>query len=226
MEIRLACQPSHTLAYCFLHHGESVEVETGAMAMMSDGLSVQMGIAGGIGAAIRRKTFGGENALTVRYTANVEGAWVAVSSRYPGDMAEVEVRGSIVVERGAAVAWEQGVRVDVKYAGIRSAVMQEGLITLRLVGAGKAVLASYGGMQPFELAAGQEMIVDTGHLIAWDESVEMRIGMLGSATTASLSGEGLVARLKGPGRVWCQTRSVAGLEELLGQLGTSQERGR
>lgn len=50
------------------------------------------------------------------------------------------------------------------------------------------------------------MIVDTGHLVAWDHTVDIEVGALGSAAAAAASGEGLVARVTGPGRVWVQTR--------------------
>ena len=59
------------------------------------------------------------------------------------------------------------------------------------------------------LKPGQEIIVDTGHLVAYDDTIQLQIGMLQNAVTAGLTGEGLVARMtaKDRGRVWIQTRS-------------------
>ena len=213
MQVTFSCQPAHTLAYCFLQYEESVEVEHGTMAMMSDGITASMGFGGSIGAAVRRKALGGERALSTRYTAQTQGAWVAVASPLPGDMAAVEVRDGVLCERGAVIAWDSGVEVDIKYAGARSIVLQADAVLLHLSGSGTAVFGAYGGIQMFELAEGQGMVVDTGHLIGWDMSVQLRVGVNGGAATAALSGEGLVARLSGPGRVWCQTRSMDVLQE-------------
>jgi uncharacterized protein (TIGR00266 family) len=213
MQVQFACQPAHTLAYCFLQYGESLDVEHGAMAMMSDGISVSMGLGGSVGAAIRRKAFGGENALTARYTATTHGAWVAVSPTLPGDLAAIDVSTPVLCDRGSVVAWDNAVSVDVTYSGARAIILREGVVLMHLSGEGTAIIGAYGGLQSFTLTPGQEMVVDTGHLVGWDETVKMRVGMLGSVTTASLSGEGLVARLTGPGRVWCQTRSVQAMRE-------------
>jgi len=215
MKVQFASQPAHTLAYCFLDHGESIEVEPGAMAMMSEGVSVTMGLGGSVGAAIRRKTFGGERALTTRYTAQTHGAWVAVAPTLPGDMTAIDVSTPVLCDRGAVVAWDSSVEVDVRYSGARAVILREGAVLIHLSGHGTAIVGAYGGLQPFTLVAGQEMVVDTGHLVGWDESVQLKIGMLGSATTATLSGEGVVARLVGPGRVWCQTRSVQAFQQWL-----------
>jgi uncharacterized protein (TIGR00266 family) len=213
MKVTFSCQPAHTLAYCFLDYEESLEVEHGAMAMMSDGIAASMGFGGSVGAALRRKALGGERALMTRYTAQTQGAWVAVASRLPGDMAAVEVGDGVLCDRGAVIAWDSGVEVDIKYAGARSIALSAGAVLLRLSGTGTAVFGAYGGIQMFDLDGGQDMVVDTGHLVAWDTSVQMRVGMIGGAATATLSGEGLVARMSGPGRVWCQTRSMDVLQE-------------
>lgn len=218
MQVKFSAQPAHTLAYCFLQHGESIEVEHGAMAMMSDGIAASVGVGGSMGAAIRRKTFGGENVFTTRYTATRHGAWVAVAPAMPGDMAAVDVTTPVVCNRGAVLAWDSSVEVDVKYAGARAIVLREGAVLLHLSGNGTAVFGSYGGIQEFTLVPGQEMVVDTGHLVAWEETVALKLGMLGSATTASMSGEGIVGRLVGPGRVWCQTRSMLAMEEWMASL--------
>ncbi len=221
MQVKFASQPAHTLAYCFLEHGESLDVEPGAMALMSDGIAASMGMGGSIGSAIRRKALGGERALTVRYTATRHGAWVAVAPPLPGDMAAVRVEGGVVCERGAVVAWDSGVDVDVRYAGARAIILREGVVLLHLSGSGTAVFGAYGGLQEFKLEQGQEMAVDTGHLVAWDSSVQIRLGVLGSAATATLSQEGIVARLTGPGRVWCQTRSAQAMREWMGSQSPS-----
>lgn len=72
-----------------------------------------------------------------------------------------------------------------------------------------------GGIETFDLAEGQTLVFDSGHVLAFTASMRPSVGPLGSVTTAALSGEDLVAQMHGPGRVWVQTRSVVELGKWL-----------
>ena len=218
MEVRLSCQPSYTLAYCFLEAGESVWSERGAMAALSAGVTVGAGFGrGGVSKALLRKETGGESLFMTKFTADVHGAWVALAPRYPGDIQTCAVvQGEdLLVQTGSLLGHSDGVEVDVKWAGVRNVVLHEGATVLRVHGDGEVLLASYGGLQRFELAAEEEMIVDTGHLVAYGIGVGIKLGMLGGARVAAMSGEGIVARLTGPGPVFIQTRAEQGLTSWL-----------
>jgi uncharacterized protein (TIGR00266 family) len=218
MDVRIACQPSYSLAYCTLDHGESMYAERGAMALMSAGVAVSAGVgSGGMARAAMRKAFGGESFFMGQYTAEVHGAWVAVAPKYPGDIdvVDLEETGGLVIERGAFLAAGQKVSVNVKYAGLRNVVMREGASFLHLTGAGLGLMCSYGGLQSYELGEGQELVVDTGHIVGFSDTVNMRVGPLSSVSTAVVTGEGLVALMTGPGRVWAQTRAESGLRDWL-----------
>lgn len=218
MEVKLACQPSYTLAYCFLGAGETVYSERGAMAALSAGVKVGANTGtGGISKALLRHEMGGESLFMTKYTAEVHGAWVALAPRYPGDIQLVEVYEGmqLLIQSGSLLGHSEGVEVDVKWAGVRNIVLREGATLLRAHGDGEVLIAAYGGLQRFDLAEGEEMVVDTGHLVAYGASVAVKIGMLGGARVAAMSGEGVVARLTGPGPVFVQTRAEQGLRSLI-----------
>jgi uncharacterized protein (TIGR00266 family) len=217
MEIKLTCAPSYTMAYCFLAADESVLVESGAMAAMSGGVRTGIGIgSGGVAKAAMRKVLGGESFFMGRYTADVHGAWVAVAPRYPGDVAHELLQGdALLVESGALLAVSESVNVDVKWAGVRSIVLREGATLLRCSGMGDLLIGSYGGIQRFTLAEREQLIVDTGHLVGFSDTIKPRVGALSSLTTSAIVGEGLVALLEGPGTVLLQTRAEQGLKNWL-----------
>ena len=56
-----------------------------------------------------------------------------------------------------------------------------------------------------------EYIVDTGHLVAYEPTIDVRIGMAGGLFSSIFSREGLVTRVRGPGRIYLQSRSFGGL---------------
>jgi uncharacterized protein (TIGR00266 family) len=218
MDVRLTCSPSYTLAYCHLAASEVVMVEAGAMAAMSAGVRTSGSVGpGGIGKAVMRKALGGEGFFMARYQAELEGAWVAVAPRYPGDIAAERITpdAGMLIEQGSLLAVSQGLSVDVKYAGVRNIVLQEGVTLLRVSGDGDLLAGTYGGLQRFVLGDGEQVIVDTGHLVGFSDTVKTKIHMLGGAATSVVSGEGLVGVITGPGVVLMQTRAEQALRSWL-----------
>jgi uncharacterized protein (AIM24 family) len=55
------------------------------------------------------------------------------------------------------------------------------------------------------------MIVDSGHLIAYDPGVRLKLQLSNGIFGSFFGGEGLVTRVEGNGRIFIQTRSVPGL---------------
>ncbi len=49
--------------------------------------------------------------------------------------------------------------------------------------------------------------MDTGHIVAFDESATFKVTKAGGMKSLFFSGEGFVCRFTGPGRVWLQTRN-------------------
>jgi uncharacterized protein (TIGR00266 family) len=219
MRVSFHAQPAYSMAVCYLDYGESMRAESGAMATMSDSIDVSADSGpGGVVKGLIRKQLGGESFFMGRYTAHMQDAWVAVAPKKPGDIIAIEVRHGapgLVAEAGSLLAMGEGVNVDVRWAGVRNILLREGATMLHLDGEGTALLCTYGGFVKHHLEAGQGMIVDTGHLVAYEDTCSVKVGMLGGMTTAAFSGEGLVAQIKGPGAVYVQTRAEAELKNWL-----------
>lgn len=219
VDVNLTCAPSYTIAYCTLAYGESVLVERGGMAAMSAGLEVSAGLgSGGVAKAAMRKAFGGESFFMGRYKAAVHGAWVAVAPPYPGDIMVLDLHGhgdGMRLESGALLAASEDVDINVKYAGLGSIVLREGATMLHVGGHGKVLVSSYGGIQQFNLREGESIVLDTGHLVGFSDTVRMQVGPLSGITTSAITGEGLVAHLTGPGLVLMQTRAEQGIVDWL-----------
>lgn len=218
MEISLRHQPSYTIAYVMLDGGERVFVERHALAAMSSGVSAKATAGGtGVGRALLRSAFGGEDFIFTCYQAELYDAWIAVAPAYPGDIAVLDIDGTapMLLQTGSLLAYSDGVDVGMRAGGVRSIVMQEGLAFLRAGGVGSAVISSYGAIEQLAVGDGEHLVVDTGHLVGFSESMPWRLEMLGSAATAALSGEGIVARFEGPGTVILQTRAERELRSWL-----------
>ena len=66
--------------------------------------------------------------------------------------------------------------------------------------------SEFGAIYPIEVDG--EYIVDTGHIVAFQESLNFSISKAGTSWINSyFGGEGLVCRFKGKGTVWCQSHN-------------------
>ena len=85
----------------------------------------------------------------------------------------------------------------------------ERLFRLTVSGHGKIWFGAYGGI--FTKDVTEIYIVDTGHLVAYENTIQMKVGMAGGIFSTFLSKEGLVSKVKGPGKIYLQSRSIGGL---------------
>jgi len=74
---------------------------------------------------------------------------------------------------------------------------------------GAVFIHAGGDFVEFDLQPGQTLQVDTGCIVAFDESVEYDIQFVGAIKTALFGGEGLfLATLSGPGHVLVQSMTL------------------
>lgn len=208
MEIEVIYRPAYSMGVIRLAGNEKVLVEGGSMVAMSQGLTLETAATGGILKSLGRSLFGGESFFQNTYQAPAGGGTIYVAPPLPGDLSILELHNeNLLVQSGAYVASEMGIKVETKWGGAKTFFSSEGLILLRASGSGKLLLSSYGAIHEVELAAGENLTVDTGHLVAFNEQLGFKVRAIGGIKSTLFSGEGLVVDLTGPGRVLLQTRS-------------------
>lgn len=209
MRAEILYRPSYSMGIVDLEPFEEVRVEAGAMVSMTEGMSLKTQMEGGLLRSLSRSLFGGESFFMNVYQAPDFGGQINLAPAMPGDMMilEMEPRDSLLVQGGAYVASSMGIEVDTSWGGAKTFFASEGLIMLRTIGDGLLILSSYGAIHPVELAPGQVYTIDTGHLVAFSESMPFRVRNVGGVRSTLFSGEGFVVDLTGPGRVFMQTRS-------------------
>jgi len=208
MEHEVLYRPSYSLLKVTLAPGESLVAESGAMVSMSDGVEIETSMRGGMLGALKRKVLGGESMFMNTFTAS-QGGEITLAPSMPGDVAAVAMEGrTLFAQSGSYLASSPEIEVDTKWGGAKTFFSREGLFLLKLSGMGTLYLSSYGAIHEIELAAGQKYIVDTGHMVSFDEGVEYKVKRVGGLKSTLLSGEGLVCELTGPGKISIQSRSL------------------
>lgn len=211
MQTEISSGPAFAFGEITLPPGGSVRVEAGAMAMTRGDVTMSTSTQGGFFKGLRR-SIGGESFFVNDFTSG-SGGVVGVAAALPGDMTQVRLDGprSLLVQSGSWIASDPAVDVDSSWGGGKSFFSGEGLILLRCSGQGDLLVSAYGAIRGATLAAGETMTLDTGHVVAFDDTVTYRVRKAGSWKSTLLGGEGLVTDFTGPGRVWLQTRSSTDL---------------
>ena len=219
MRASVEFEPSYAMLTVELAQGESVKAETGAMVAQQD-VAMQTGTAGGgLFGGIRRMV-SGESFFVNTFTAERDGGWVSLAPSTPGDIRSFHLpQGSnMFIQNGAFLACSQNVQTDASFQGFRGFFGGEGLFFIRAFsenGDGTVFYNAYGAIKRTRVTPGTELVVDTGHLVAFSDDVEYSIGKVGGIRSLVAGGEGLVMKFRGNGDVWIQTRNMASLADKL-----------
>jgi len=209
MQIEIGYRPAHSLARVVLAAGEAVRAESGAMVGMSTNVHMQTGATGGIMKGLFRKFVGGESFFQNTFTAQNGPGEVLLAHSLCGDMQVLDMTPSgFFIQSSSFIACSPNVTLDTKLGGFRTFFAGEGLFVLKATAdsPGQVIVGAFGGIQ--ELVCDNNMVIDTGHLVAWDATLEYSVGKSASGWIASFfSGEGLVCHFRGQGRIWIQSRN-------------------
>jgi uncharacterized protein (TIGR00266 family) len=207
MEFEITHRPSYAQLVLDLDAGEAVQAEAGAMVSHSEGIDVETTAEGGLLQSLSRSVFGGESFFLNRFTATRPGT-LRLAPALSGDMHHQELAGeTLYVQSTSYVAADPAVEVDTKFGGAKTFFGGEGLFLLELSGTGPAFLSSYGAIDPIHVDPGETAVVDTGHIVAFEETLDFDVRRVGGLKSTLFSGEGLVCEFSGSGTVWTQTRS-------------------
>ena len=125
---------------------------------------------------------------------------------------------TIYAEGGAYLAGSPGLDISTK-GSFKAMISGEGLFLQKISGTGTLFLNSYGAIMEKSLAPAETYIVDTNHIVAFEETVQYRIKKASAGLFSTLaSGEGLVCEYTGPGKMWVQTRALAAFAQLISKF--------
>ena len=200
MQTEISSGPAFAFGEISLAPGSSVRVEAGAMAMTRGDVAMTTSTRGGFLKGLRR-SLGGESFFVNDFTSQA-GGLVAVAAPLPGDMTHIPLTGGTLLVQSD---------VDSAWGGSKSFFSGEGLLLLRCSGHGDLLIASYGAIRDYTLNEGETMTLDTGHVVAFDDTIHYAVRKSGGWKSTLLGGEGLVTDFTGPGRLWLQTRNSSEL---------------
>ena len=198
---------------CNLQANEQMITEGGSMSWMSPNMKMDTTSGGGVGKALGRM-FAGEALFQNRYTAQGGPGMIAFASSFPGSIRALSILPDrpMIVQKSAFLASETTVELSVFFQKKLGAGFfgGEGFIMQKLSGSGTAFVEIDGHAIEYNLAAGEQIIVDTGYLAAMDASCGIEIVSVPGVKNMLFGGEGIFNTVvKGPGQVILQTMPIS-----------------
>ena len=220
IKTELLYQPAYAVARVTLDRGDVVRAEAGAMVSMSSGLKIETKATGGVLKSLKRSMLGGESFFRNTFTAQNGPGEVLLAQALCGDMVVLEMTPQgYLIQNSAYIASSLDVQIETQTGGFKGFFSGAGVFILKATSQqpGQVLVGAFGGIQ--ELQCDGNLVIDTGHLVAWDASLTYKIAKSGAGWIASyLSGEGLVCDFQGQGRIWIQSRNPSEYGQSVGAM--------
>lgn len=222
MKFRLIGTTVPAVEVYFEQAGEQMVTQSGGMAWMSDGISLNSDTNGGLLAGIGRM-FVGESLFMARYTATRPGTTIAFATTVPGTIVPVKMKdfaNGLICQKGAFLCSQSTVNLEITFSRKFSSGLfgGEGFILEKLSGTGTAFLEIDGDVVEKELQSGEILKVDTGNVVAFQNGMSYEVETVPGFKNVLFAGEGLfLTKLTGPGKVILQTQNIKDFASTLSQ---------
>ncbi len=203
-EFSLDKKPDYGFITVKIPAGQTLKVEASAMASMDTNVIMKTKMKGGLGRLLT-----GESLFINEFTAEKAPGEICLAPSSPGDVDHIYLdNDTIFMQNSAFVASAMGIETATKWQGLTKGFFSgEKLFLIKCSGTGDLWFNSYGGI--FSVDVDGDYVVDTGHIVAFTGGLEYKISKVGGYKSLFLSGEGLVCKFSGKGKIWVQTRKVS-----------------
>jgi len=204
-----------------LNQGEAIYTESGGMAWMSDGIEMSTNTRGGLLSGLGR-AMAGESLFMTTYTNTRGQGRIVFTPEAPGKVIALNLNAgqTVICQKDAFMCAQNSVSLEIHFRKRLGAGLfgGEGFILQKVTGPGGVFFEIPGEVVSYNLAAGERLLIDPGHIAMFEPTVDYDITMVRGIRNIFFSGEGLfLATLTGPGRVWLQTMPLSNLAAKIGQ---------
>ena len=203
-DYRIEGQPDFSFLTVKIPKGQTLKVEASAMATMDPTLKMKTKMKGGWSRFLT-----GESLFINEFSAPNGDGTMSIAPGSPGDMKHVYLNNeTIFLQNSGYVASSTTIELQTKWQGLAKGFFSgESFFLIRCTGTGDLWFNTFGSMLEMH-EVNDDLIVDTGHIVAFTDGLQYDVQKLGGYKSLFLSGEGLVCRFRGQGKVWLQTRKL------------------
>lgn len=205
-----------------LRRGEKIYCESDAMVMMESNLELRGKMQGGFFGSIARRLAGGESFFQQHIEAVNGDGDCLLSPVLPGAMQVVDVGArQYTLNDGVFVAADIGIEMKMKMQKLGNAIFADsgGFFVMETTGQGQLVVSGFGSMFQLQVEPGKDVIIDNSHVVCWDNTLHYELsittsqnkggigGFISNAINSVTSGEAIVLRFSGHGKVLICSRN-------------------
>ncbi len=206
-----------------LSPGEHFYSEAGKMVRCSANIDIEVTIqkkGGGLLGALKRM-LSNDSFFSSHYSAGRSSSGeVVVAPTMMGNVRVLDLKGdeTWVTSGGSYLASGPEIKSEAKWQGVGVGLLGgESLMYVHNSGVGFLAVEAFGTIH--EVQVNGEFVVDTGHLVAFENTLQFSIGKVGGSWVKSFfSGEGFVMNFKGTGKLLIQSHNGSSFGGVLGPL--------
>lgn len=224
MEYQLSSTSMAPLVEISLDNNEEIQIESGSMVYHNAAVKLEGKMnsngKGGLGGALKaigRSMTSGESFFITKASAIGANGEIALAPASLGSIKEILVgQEQWSLNTGAFLVSEDGVNYVIERQKLGGAVFggTGGLFVMKTQGSGKMLVSGYGDIVEIALDGTEDVVIDNRHVLAWTESLSYSISVA-SGIFGFKTGEGLVNKFRGKGKILIQSRNVEAFAQLI-----------
>lgn len=210
------------LAEISLDAGQTASVERGAMVYMrnvdlSASTNSKSSGLGGLVRAVARSAVSNESVFITTATGTANGATIGIAPSTPGKISVLHCGAAQYrLNDHAYLASDASVTYNMVRQKAGGAIFggTGGFFVMETQGEGDVLVSAFGDLIELDVTPEAPITIDNEHVVAWDASLNYRIEVA-SGTFGFMTGEGLVNKFSGTGKVLIQSRNAPNLANIL-----------
>ena len=198
-----------------LRRGMAIKAQSDAMVKMDTTMEVEGKLEGGVLGGLGRM-LSNENIFFQTLKAVSGDGEALLAPAAPGTILAIEMDGTpYYIQKGGFFAATEGVVISTRMQNLAQGLFGgEGFFVLEASGRGVLFVESFGAVHVVDIPAGKDVIIDNNHLVAWPRDIRYNLQKASQGWISSItSGESLVFRFQGPGKVLIQSRNHIGFSQ-------------
>lgn len=196
----IAAAPDYGMVNITIPPGKTLKAEASAMAYMDSSIKMKARLGGGL-----KRMLSGEKLFVNEFSAQDSPADIGIAPGTPGDIAHVYLENeTIFLQNSAYLASSPDLDVSIEFQGFKGFFSGEKLFMIKVTGTGDLWFNTFGGL--IEIDVKSNYVVDTGYIVGFTDGLTYDVRPVGGLKSMFFSGEGLVCRFTGDGKIWIQTR--------------------
>lgn len=203
-EYKIHGQPEFAMVTVQLPSNRRLKLEAAAMVSMDTNVVMRTRAKGGL-----KRMLSGNSLFINEFIAEQFPGTISFANGMPGDVRQYFLNGNepLYLSSGAFLGCGDNIQIHTEYQGMAKGFFSStGLFMTQCEGKGSVFFSSYGGI--LEIDVKDEYLVDNDHIVAYTGGLQQNLEKFGGYKSLLFSGEGLVSRFTGEGKLWIQTRKI------------------